>query len=173
MLYFLISLVVLVGFLDRSARKSRIDLLMTETRFRLFAIRDELRLAVMEEEIANDKWFDYLDTSLTKMVDLLPKLSLWQLVVLMVHYRNDQRMMRGNEELMEFVQDKDNKRFSELFGKYLLVVGEFLFRRHRVISLFFVGALRTAKRVTTAKEEAAAIVATAPETSTFFNYCEV
>jgi hypothetical protein len=171
MFYFLISTIVLVGFLDNAARRSRFNILQTRTRFELFRLRDELRMAAIDGQIEQSNWFDYFDTTFTKMIDLLPSLTVWQIAFLMLHYRKDPEMMRKSEALMQFLNEDSNHFYRDLFERYAASVGRFLLDRHSVVKIAYKVLERWATDPGKLREETSEIVATAPETSTFSNYC--
>ena len=163
MVYLLISGIVIFGFLDMAARRSYHDRLITKTRFRIFALRDELRLKVIEGEIEQDKWFDYMDTTLTKMIDLVPSLKLSKVLLIVIGYQNDPTIMKSASELSAFLET--NPYYADLTHRYFNCVTGFLIKRSltgRIIEWFF-----TQER----EDEAVKIMATAPETSTFGEYC--
>jgi hypothetical protein len=171
MLIFLISLVALVGLWDGATRRSRMSNLLLEKRFKLFKIRDELREMAIDEKIAHDRWFDYFDTTLTKMIDLLPKLSVWNLAVLVIHYRNDVGIEKDEKDLLKFLYDEKNKAYLNLYFQFVKTLGEFLFARHRILGFLCFQAAKMATAPSKVKEEATQILTVAPETSTYWKYC--
>lgn len=172
MLYILLSTVILAGYCDRAARKSRIEMLSIETRFRLFGIRDELRNAAIDGRLERDNWFEYFDTTLTKIIDLLPILSVWQIATMLFHYRNDRTSERHIQELTSFLDQDENEEFRRLYSRFAKVVGAFLIRRHRIMGTLLRVIGKAADGASNVKQDATQIVATAPETSTFLTYCE-
>ncbi len=171
MLYFLIALVILFALCDKASRYSRVELLLLNSRFKLFKIRDELRNSAMYGEVEPNKWFDYLDTSLTKTIDKLPKLTIWQALILFVHYKDDEQIENAEKELMKALSEDGNEKIAELYDKYLLAVAEFIFTRHRSMRFSFKIAARVTGSLMSLKNEMAKIVSAAPETSTLLKYC--
>lgn len=170
MLIFLASLIIIIGYLDYSARKSRVDAVLVKSRFRLFAARDRLRSLAIDEKIAHDKWFDYFDTTLTKMIDLLPTLTVWQIILMIIHYRNDILSEKWHAELDGFLSQ--NEEYRAIFREYAHAVGDCLLGRHWVLAFGVMTVGKIAMNMSQVKRDAAALVATAPETSTFLTYCE-
>lgn len=171
MLYFLIALVILFALCDRASRHSRIELLLLNSRFKLFKIRDELRRNAIRGQLETNKWFDYLDTSLTKTIDQLPKLTIWQAFILFVHYKDDEQILNAERELMKALDEEGNEKLSELYSNYLLSVAEFIFTRHRSMRLSFKVLAKATGGLMKLKNEMAKIISAAPETSTLLKYC--
>jgi hypothetical protein len=171
MFYYLISMVALVGFLDHAGRRSRIELQLSQTRFKLYELRDKLRNTAIQGEIEQDNWFDYFDTTLTKMIDILPKLTVLQIILLIYHYRNDEGIRRSTQNLDEFLNAPANKFYKHLFDSYSSCVVNFLMSRHRVLGFAAKQSLKFTVKILLAKARASEVLATAPETSTFGNYC--
>jgi hypothetical protein len=169
-LIFVVLTIAVFGYLDYAARKSRVDLVLLDSRFKLFRVRDRLRMLAIDGKVEHDNWFDYFDTTLTKMIDLLPALTIWQIALLVFHYRKDIMSEKWHADLDAFLAA--NPEYQSIFSEYARVIGGFLFGRHWVIKAGFNFVARFTFALTEFKRDSAAIVATAPETSTFLQYCE-
>ncbi len=172
MLYVLVSVLIMTALLDKALRRGRIELLLLEMRFKLFALRDELREGVISGTTPENNWFEYLDTSITKAIDLLPTITVWEALALVLRYRNDEEVQRAQMTLFEALSREENKKLAEIYGEFVVCIVEVLFRRHIGIRY---GMTAAAKIVVSAKEfkkKAAQIVTVAPETSTLSHYAQ-
>jgi hypothetical protein len=171
MFYLVIGTILLIGLLDTAARRSRINALQVQIRFQLFGFRDELRMKAIEGEIVQDNWFDYFDTTFTKMIEKVDELTIWKILLLLVHYHDDEGIARSTKELFAFLYADGNEFYLDLFGRYAHAMGTYLLHRHRIIGISTALAARVTNRILQIKNDASAVVATAPETSTFTRYC--
>ncbi len=130
MLYIIISTIVMLGFLDRSLRRGHLDKLKLKTRFELFAFRDELRLALIRGEVAPGRWFDYLDTTLTKSIDNLDDINLWESIALLLSYSKDPAIEAAIAKQAEELRDPANHRLLDLQTKFTSCLARFLMKRH-------------------------------------------
>src|SRR5689334_11097614 len=106
-LFCVVMLIMLEG-----ARRDKHGTLALEYQYRLFALRDELR----EHVIANPKlaksWvFFFLDSTITKLVTLLPGLSIWKMIGLLFVYRRSERMHRHRLHLEREYRKPENAKF--------------------------------------------------------------
>lgn len=171
MLYFLIAIVVLVGLCDMASRQSRTEFLLLNFRFRLFEIRDELRTSAITDEVEVNNWFDYLDTTLTKAIDQLPHLTVWQALILFVHYKDDEDINEARNELMKALNQEGNEKFAELYEEYMTTIGSFIFTRHRSMRLSFKAFAKVTNSLINLKSGIAKVLSAAPETSTLLKHC--
>lgn len=170
MLYVLISVLIMLALLDRSLRRGRIELLLIEMRFKLFALRDELRRGVIEERMPDNNWFEYLDTSITRAIDLLPTITIWEAVALIVRYRDDEDIRAAHYTLIKEFSTDDNKPFAPVYANFVMCLTEILFRRHIGIRFGISAVIKGIGRARGFKRWAGEIITLAPETSTYYQY---
>lgn len=172
MLYFLVSMIIMLALLDSVLRRGRVELLLIEIRFKFFALRDELRQGVIEGTLPENKWFEYLDTSITKAIDLLPTITAWEAVALVLRYRNDPEVQRHQMTLITALSQEENQKLAWIYGKFVGHIVELLLRRHIGIRYGMMGIVRIVARAQGFKDYAARIVTVAPETSTLNQYAQ-
>ena len=170
MLYFLASMLIMLALLDRAIRVGRLESLMLETRFKLFALRDELRCAAIKGEVPQNRWFEYLDTSITKAIDALPRISVWEALALLYSYAGDKSVVQAQKELFEAFEEEENVGLGEIYGKYLLCIMTLLVQRHKTLKFTVVGTARMMGKMVNLKDRLAAIFTVAPETSTLLEH---
>jgi hypothetical protein len=170
MLYVLISVLIMASLLDRAIRKGRIELLLLEMRFKFFALRDELREGVIDGSLPENKWFEYLDTSITKAIDLLPTITAWEALALVLRYRNDPQVEQAQIALLSAFSEEENQNLAMIYGKFVAHIVEILIRRHIGIRYGMMGLAKIVVGARGFKEKAAKIITVAPETSTFRHY---
>lgn len=156
--------------LDRALRIGRQETLLCETRFKLFALRDELRMAAIEEAIPQNRWFEYLDTTLTKAIDKLPRFTAWEALALYVNHRHDLSISEAVRCLDEALEQSENSGLAEFYDKFVLCLVEFLFERHIVTSHTMLAIANVASGVLTIRDRLVRILTAAPETSTLQQY---
>lgn len=170
MLYFLVSMLVMLALLDRALRIERLETLRLETRFSLFKVRDELRLATIEGKAPQNKWFEYLDTSITKAIDLLPHINAWEALALMFTYANDTSVLGAEMELHEALEQPENRELDKVYRNYIVCIARLLFKRHRSSARVLLYFARFVGKVSKIKDRMATIVSIAPETSTLLEH---
>src|SRR6266700_1881085 len=96
---FIVFCLIALFFLE-SARGEREMVIVRQHQDRLFALRDSLReQAVRKPSIARNWVFQYLDSTIAKSISLLPKLSIWHALALMIAHRNDSGLERLVKQL--------------------------------------------------------------------------
>jgi hypothetical protein len=120
----------MLALLDRATRYGRLEILKVQTRFNLFALRDELRSKLIKGEIPNNNWFEYMDTTLTKSIDRLNSFTVWQAAVLAVHNEKDASVRKARQNLEEALEKPENKEIAGIYNKYILCLAVFLYHRH-------------------------------------------
>lgn len=170
MLYFLASMLIMLALLDRALRIGRLESLRLETRFRLFALRDELRRGGFSGAAPQNKWFEYLDTTITKAIDVLPHINAWEALALLAAYAKDKSVWAAHIELSEALEQPENHALSEVYDKYLDCIVDLLAERHRTSGRVLVTTARAVGRMAHLKNRLAEIITIAPETSTLLNY---
>lgn len=170
MLYFLISMMIMLVLIDRALRIGRQEILLCKTRFKLFALRDELRMAAIENTVPQNKWFEYLDTTLTKAIDKLPRFTAWEALALYVSHRRDPSISKALRYLDEALEQSENRRLAHFYNMFVLCLIEFLFERHIATSYTMLAIAQVASRVMTLRDRLVTILTAAPETSTLQQY---
>jgi hypothetical protein len=80
MLLILASALILLAMLDRALRHERIVNAQIEARFTFFAIRDDLRRLGRDGVVPQDRWFAYMDTTLTRSTVAVERIHLWNAI---------------------------------------------------------------------------------------------
>jgi hypothetical protein len=170
MLYFLISMLIMLVLLDRALRIGRQETLLCATRFKLFELRDELRMAAIDETIPQNQWFEYLDTTLTKAIDKLPRFTAWEAFALYVSHRHDPGLIAAVRHLDEALRQPENEGLQRFYNKFVFRLIEFLFERHIITSYTMLGVANVGIGVLTLRDRLVKILTAAPETSTLQEY---
>lgn len=122
------GLLALIGFFAY-ARSLGNGTLAMEYRYRLYALRDRLRMRLIDGQIGKRSWaFDYLDSSLSVVIDKLSALSMYRAVLAAVMYHSDPRVaaLRANLEIAFNQYPALRETYSE-YGDLLL---EYFAHRH-------------------------------------------
>jgi len=167
MLYLLIS-VLLVAYLLDCLHALRISDKAIRHRYRLYEIRDSLREAAMIGRVDPHHWvFQYLDSSIAKTIDQLPRISLWQSLGVWLTYRRDDRVEAAAQQLNRELQKEENTFYGKIYVLYGATIITYLMDRH----ILFRWAMRNwAKR---GLQAAARVQRVAPATSTLMEYAYV
>lgn len=164
MIYLLMS-VVLVAYLLDCLHALRISDKATRHRYRLYEIRDALREAAITGRINPRSWvFQYLDSSIAKTIDQLPRISLWQSLGVWLTYRKDLRVEEAAESLNRELQKEENDFYRQVYVLYGATIITHLMDRHLVFRL----AMRN--RAKRSLQAAARVQRVAPATSTLMEY---
>jgi hypothetical protein len=160
----------MLALIDRALRVGRLEQLMLEARFGFFALRDELRLAAIDGEVPHNRWFDYLDTSITKAIDALPHINAWEALALLYNHSDDESIIRAQQELYEALAREENQGLKKIYTNYLICILELLVERHRTLGRVAFNVVRMRGRVVNLKDKLAKIFTVAPETSTLLEH---
>lgn len=164
MIYLLMSVMLVVYLLD-CLHALRISDKALRHRYRLYELRDALREAAMTGRINPRSWvFQYLDSSIAKTIDQLPRISLWQSLGVWLTYRKDSRVEAAAESLNQELEKKENNFYRQMYVLYGATIITYLMDRHIVLRL----ALRN--RVRRSLQAAARVQRIAPATSTLMEY---
>lgn len=168
-------LVMLVLLED--ARREGNSTLALEYRYKLFELRDELRNHVIAHpELSRDWVFLYLDSTITKFVGLLPKLSIWHMLALLFVRKNDLKMKRLREHLEREYSKPQHVKFKQIEIKLMAIFGQYIGKKHaflRKASSFIAmnlvrSCLTVIKKI---RRDSLEVAVEAPETSTLGDYC--
>lgn len=178
MLVVIISCIVLLALLDKTVRGGRIRLAELDFRFGLFHIRDVLRDAAINEEISYSKWFDYMDTTLTRTLDAVEAVNPWMASGYAFTHRNDPAVQEGLKELQEAFRRPENKKIARVYAMYTECVSKFLKARFPVswpvVAIIFAMATKDKEQnhnsVQEEERKLAPVFSVSPATSTFSEY---
>src|SRR5712672_2966688 len=71
-------------------------------RFRMFAARDLLRRKLYIGETADDRWFVYMDTTLTKSIEAVEVINIWEAIAIWKQFgEGDEETKRARQALHE------------------------------------------------------------------------
>ena len=173
MLIAVLGLVIMLALLDRSTRIAKLELLKFETKMRLFSLRDQLRMAAINQEVPCNSVFEYLDTTITASMNSLNEINLWGGLALLYTYGKDQSLLETERRLFERIMEKENAPFLRFYFEHLACLVLFIWERHSA----FENAYRTARAVGIVlkwlhklRVESIQIFYRAPKTSTVFRY---
>jgi len=174
MLYLMLIGIVMLASLDRAVRNGRLRVLKLETKYKFFALRDELRNAAIAGEIPDNNWLEYMDTTLTITIERLDTVSLWAALVMMFRYKKEEAIIRKLQGRMkEAFTLEENKKTAQIYKEYRNCLSKFLRARHPVASAIETTVERLLTTLETANRREKAITETfaaAPETSTLVRY---
>lgn len=176
MLFIILGSLVLLVLLDRTVRGGRVRLAELDLRFGLFEIRDVLRDAAINEEISYSKWFDYMDTTLTRTLDTVEAVNPWMAAGYAFTHRNDPNVQEGLKELQEALRRPENRKIARVHAMYTECVVKFLKRRFPVswplaaITFALLTKNQRCDSVQQEERELAPVFSVSPATSTFSEY---
>ena len=176
MLFVILGSLVLLALLDRTVRGGRIRLAELDLRFGLFEIRDVLRDAAIDEEISYSKWFDYMDTTLTRTLDRVEAVNPWMAAGFALTHRNDPAVKDGLHELKEALQRPENKKIARVYAMYTEFLMKFLKVRFPIswplVAITFAMFIKDRNSDSVQEEERklAPVFSVSPATSTFSEY---
>lgn len=138
--------------------------------FRLYALRDELRGAVMRGEVQANNWvFQYLDSSLAKTINALPSVSFWRVGSMVLFSSYEPKLKIRLDHLFGELKKQENEALTKIYLHYLAEIGFFLSKRHGTLWVMVSSVFRLLKLGKWLKEKfrlAKEILTAAPETST-------
>ena len=176
-LFIVVSLILL-----ESVRRGSKDVLVLEYQYKLFALRDELRAYAIENPALARGWvFMYLDSPLTKFVTILPHITIWKTVALMLTHKNDYRFKIHRNHLEQEYVKPVNAKFRQLEVKIIATIGQYIVKRHSGLTFSFEMLRKVGTSVVLVRNwmtwfkirrKASLVVCVeAPETSTLGEYC--
>jgi hypothetical protein len=171
MIIAIISCIIMVTLIDRALRLERIATAQMKARFELFALRDELRRLQRHGDVSADRWFSYMDTTLTRATAAIEAVTLWHAIGYMIASRSTQILAkidyaeRVRKDAMRAVPE-----LASIHARYDKSLAELLRERHALLwtILGLIGLMFRAAaefRVRTLKA-----VSGSPETSTLLDY---
>lgn len=167
MLIAIASGVIMLAFLDRAMRLERIATAQLKAKFELYAIRDDLRRAERHGVVPGERWFNYMDTTLTKCAASIERLTVWHaLAYLRVSdfpaiqeaERNREAAMKEFPELVAL-----HRRYAECVARLVKERHALLWSIMRVVARLFVTFVVWRAKLLTALQGS-------PQTSTLLVY---
>ena len=129
-------------YMYEGAKKAKLETLQQDYRYRLFALRDHLRESAIDGKLDKDSWvFDYLDTSITKTINLLPRLTVWVFALVFNRNRDKPDFKKVKEILIEELRKPENRNMKLIHKGFIVTLDSYLKERHKffcieVLNLF-------------------------------------
>jgi len=117
MFYLILATAIMLALLDKTIRGGRVRLLKLELEFKLFALRDQLRIDAIKEESPYNRWFDYMDTTLTRTIGALGTINPWYVVGFMCIHRNDTDLFCAYEEMRKALRQSENYKIERIYER--------------------------------------------------------
>jgi hypothetical protein len=132
LLYLVLSFLLVAHLLDR-VHSLRLSDKAARHQYQLYEIRDHLREAAIHGDVDPRHWvFQYLDSSIAKTIDRLPKISLWQGLALWWVYRNNTAVMTAHDQLEQDLAKPGNEVLRRVYALYDGTIMLYLMDRHLV-----------------------------------------
>lgn len=144
MLISLVAIVLFCAWLDGATRGERIKLAKQRARFRMFAARDLLRRKMFEGDIEDDRWFVYMDTTLTKSIEYVEDINIWEAIVLAIQFRNVDDELETARKALHAKLEKDEA-LREAHEAFMSAIWELIVERHMTLRLAFGAAIRVGR----------------------------
>lgn len=165
----------LLGVIYWKARNMYYNHLELQFRHKLQALRDQLRVMVIEGKIKQDDiLFEYIDTSISKAIKKVATMHLLVVLVLSIKHRNNREFLSFNKRIQERL--KTNSNAAQIYKEYGSIIIWFFFKKHFIIKsiLFVFGVLLAGLDTFTSKraaiQEGIENFRVYPETSTVSKY---
>jgi hypothetical protein len=153
------------------ARRKRKEVLVQTYQYRLYALRDELREFAMENRGVAQNWvFQYMDSTIAKSIKLMPRLSIWFILGVVMTHRSDASLGRLRRHLEKEYEKPRNRRLKEIEDQFTSILGQYVMSRH--VLMIFISAVAVMLPVTIAssirgyKRRSLELIVESPETST-------
>lgn len=172
----LIAICFALLFFLEAVRRERMQTLVLVHQHRLFALRDELRGHAMERPALVRNWvFQYLDSTITRSIGLLPKMSVWHMLAAYLALRHNPRLTSLEKHLEMAYAKPENDELKKVHEKLSETISKFVFSRHFL--LIFVSAVTVitpmaiATAISTMRKRSVELVLETPITSTLDQFC--
>jgi hypothetical protein len=131
--------------LFQSVRRARDNARLCEFRHGFFALRDRLRRIAIDDPTLGRNWlFPYLDSTLSKAIDLLPHMSAWQVLALApVADQKREQFLITHKHLMRELAKPRSAALSGLYNEMWQQVAQQIMARHFVMKAGVVLLART------------------------------
>ncbi len=167
----LIALAFAFILILESTRRQRKEVLVQDYQYRLFALRDQLReCAIKDQSMAKNWVFQYLDSTIAKSIRLMPRLSIWLMLGLLITYRNDKKIERLGMHLQHEFEKPQNAELRKIEASFTDILSHYIVSRH--ILMLLISAIvvflpvRIANAIARLQERSLELIVEAPETST-------
>jgi hypothetical protein len=171
---FILFCIVMLVMLEE-ARRSRRATLALEYQYKLFELRDELREYVIANPGLTKSWvFLFLDSTITKMAGILPKMSLWKLAGLLLTYRHSDRMRHLHTHLEREYRKPDHAKFAQVELKLMALLDNYITKKHfSVVAMLNFPILKALRKLPAyrLRKESLVVAVEGPETSTLGQHC--
>jgi hypothetical protein len=130
MLIVLASSLILLAMLDRALRHERIANAQIEARFTFFAIRDDLRRLGRNGVVPENRWFAYMDTTLTRSTVAVEGIHLWNALayLLACDFQAVERAEKNRAQAM-----KKHPALAAIYSRYGACVNNLVCERHKLL----------------------------------------
>jgi hypothetical protein len=120
----------MLALLDRAIRGGRIRLLKLDLEFKLFALRDQLRMDAIKEESPYNNWFEYMDTTLTRTIGRFGTINPWHAVGFMLTHRKDSDLFLAYEQMRKALRKPENRKIERIYDQYNESLNAFVKERY-------------------------------------------
>jgi hypothetical protein len=142
--------------------------------FELYALRDKLREAAINQEVNSRNWvFEYLDSSIAKTIDVLERITIWRIVFTPVVLRKQEKILRARMHLQRELSKPKNKCLASIHNEYTEILGLFVVDRHSLLKSVAIKCLQAfiiSKHIRKQWRKGLELQTEAPETSTLLEY---
>ena len=136
MLIFILTMLLMLAFLDKTLRLDRQKSRALETEFELSAIRDSVMLRVVAGEQPNNEALRFFNELIDNTKKCLDAPLLWELAVAIAFF-SDKITPDSEQKQFDILKDhRDNRVVSEGYQQYQATVGRYLLVRHRLLIRF-------------------------------------
>ena len=113
------------------ARQQAHESVVCSHQLRLYALRDDLRERAILGKVDSSGWvFRYLDSSITRTISQMRKLTLWRILAVAIVYRRDERIGRARMHLERELRKDTNTLLAEVYGQYIIEIMTFAIHRN-------------------------------------------
>lgn len=169
----LASAAIMLALLDRALRFERISTAQMRAKFELFAIRDDLRRLERTGVLSADRWFSYMDTTLTRSTASIEVITLWHAIgYIIAGDRRHQNVIAQIDYAERVRQDamKDAPELVEIHARYSRCIRE-LFKQRHALLWNILGAIGTGVHaVSMFRDKVLKAASGSPENSTLLDY---
>lgn len=169
MLIIFITILSLLFLLER-AFKTRTETKVLKYSNCLYALRDELRERVIQGDINKNDWvFDYLDSSITKTITQLSKISFYTLLIIYLIRNRDPYFNKAQKHLERALKKPGKAPIKNIHDRYVKILDNYILDKHLIslTSLPFSIWLTTKGIYKNLTKQATEY----PEFSTLYDYC--
>lgn len=142
--------------------------------FRLYAVRDKLRDAAMAGQVNPRNWvFQYLDSSITKTIDVLPRLNCWSIILVVLWHWGDKSIVVRQAHLKRELKKSSNAALAAIHLDYMSEIGYFIVNRHTTFRFPLIQVFRAVKAgqwIGGHARRVKELLTEAPETSTLADF---